>query len=187
MEDNKLSRHHYNKTKTTKSSDKSRKDVLLETKKQISALATSLLNQKAINRPLWSKMSLFAFSQPHLSTVTEALHTLQQIEHHSSNGVRSKKYTMKEFKVMKQESNKTFNVYRKYRIWQEKSKNGFVKQQNITEEELETLCEVTERNITTRIKGLYNIMTQVKADIEYFYTYGYIVKVEVLKVVVDKI
>ncbi len=43
------------------------------------------------------------------------------------------------------------------------------------------------RNITTPVKGLYNIKNEIKDDLDYFMTLPYVLKVDVVKVVINKI
>ena len=42
------------------------------------------------------------------------------------------------------------------------------------------------RNITTTFKGLYNIKEVIKDDLDYFMTLPYVIKVDVVQVVINK-
>ena len=43
------------------------------------------------------------------------------------------------------------------------------------------------RNITSVVKGLYNIKNVIKDDIDYFITFPYVIKVDVVQVIANKI
>ncbi len=68
---------------------------------------------------------------------------------------------------------------------------GPIKRNFINEEEYkdftDPVIKYQFRTITTPIKGMYNIMNEVKSDLEYFSGMDYIVKTDVVQIIIMKL
>ena len=79
-----------------------------------------------------------------------------------------KQFTIKELKAMKKVDAGNFIVYRKFRVYTESAALK-VNEKVLTEAETLALCDISERNITSKIRGKHQIMDQIQEDINYFY------------------
>ena len=188
-----------------------------ELKLNLNTLALELGKQKAINKPLQNKIAKLVLGRPRKETLQEAYNNLQQIEHNFKNNktsdkerpFKNKNYTIKELKKINEEAKKTYNVFRKYvlvlrgegftavseaesdaekkalEICKDQLKRNVINQADFIEFTTETHYEF--RTLTTFVKGMYNIMNQVKEDLDYFKTYDYVIKADVVKIIVNKI
>ena len=43
------------------------------------------------------------------------------------------------------------------------------------------------RTLISMVKGMYNIMNKVKDDLEYFQQYDYVIKADVIQIIINKI
>ena len=173
-----------------------RAEDITKVKNQIRELANDLIKKKSINKPLHKLAHKQIDGRTRLETLKQTLNTLKEIDYIFSHDIQSsntdnrpmnyKQFTIKELKAMKKEDNKEYSLFRKFKIYEEsqalKEVKDTGKSSSLTEEDTLKLCQVTERNITSKVKGKYLIMDKIKQDIEYFLSFPYIVKVEVLKV-----
>jgi len=211
----KLSRHNYKKQGTNYSKNKKNKELdRTELKLKINSLALKLLDEKAINKPLANKMKKLVLKGTRQQTLQDAYNNLQQIEHNFKTGqqgnekrpLKNKNYTIKELKTLNEDAKKEYNVYRKFILIVQNSEK--VKTRLAYDEEMQILSrqladgfidedeymkfgsklkyEYEYRNITTTVKGLYNIKEVIKDDLDYFMTLPYVLKVDVVQVVINK-
>ena len=147
-------------------------------------------------------------------TLQDAYNNLQQIEHNFKTGqqgnekrpLKNKNYTIKELKTLNEDAKKEYNVYRKFILIVQNSEK--VKTRLAYDEEMQILSrqladgfidedeymkfgsklkyEYEYRNITTTVKGLYNIKEVIKDDLDYFMTLPYVLKVDVVQVVINR-
>ena len=163
-------------------------------KTKMTDLALELLQKKAINKPLHKKIQKYATGRTRLNTLQDTLNTLKEIDYNVRHDIKSpnadkrtmdyKQFTIKELKAMKKVDAGDFIVYRKFRVYTESAALK-VNEKVLTEAETLALCDISERNITSTIKGRHHIMDQIQEDINYFLSYPYIIKVEVVKVMIS--
>ena len=211
----KVSRHHYKKQATNNNRHKKNKELdRTELKIKINSLALKLLDEKAINKPLANKMKKLVLKGTRQQTLQDAYNNLQQIKHNFKTGqqgnekrpLKNKNYTIKELKTLNEDAKKEYNVYRKFILIVQNSEK--VKTRLAYDEEMQILSrqladgfidedeymkfgsklkyEYEYRNITTSVKGLYNIKEVIKDDLDYFMTLPYVLKVDVVQVVINK-
>ena len=211
----KLTRHHYKKQGTNYSRNKNNKELdRTQLKIKLNSLALKLLNEKAINKPLANKMAKLVLSRTRQETLQNAYNNLQQIEHNFKTGkhgnenrpFKNKNYTIKELKTINEDAKKEYNVYRKFILIVQNSEKD--KTRLAYDEEMQILSrqladgiideneymkfgskieyEYEYRNITSPVKGLYNIKNVIKDDLDYFMSLPYVLKVDVVKVVINK-
>jgi len=201
----KLTRHHYKKQGTNYSRNKNNKELdRTELKIKLNSLALKLLNEKAINKPLANKMAKLVLSRTRQETLQNAYNNLQQIEHNFKTGkhgnenrpFKNKNYTIKELKTINEDAKKEYNVYRKFILIVQNSEKD--KTRLAYDEEMQILSrqladgiideneymkfgskieyEYEYRNITSPVKGLYNIKNVIKDDLDYFMSLPYVLK-----------
>ena len=186
-----------------------------ELKLNLNTLALELGKQKAINKPLQNKIAKLVLGRPRKETLQEAYNNLQQIEYNFKNDklsdkerpFKNKNFTIKELKKIDEEAKKSYNVYRKFILIVENSEkdktrlayneemqilsrqlaDGFIDEDEYMKFGNKIKYEYEYRNVTTPVKGLYNIKNEIKDDLDYFMTMPYVLKVDVVKVVINKI
>ena len=211
----KVSRYNYKKQGTNYSINKKNKELdRTELKIKINSLALELLNEKAINKPLANKMKKLVLKGTRKQTLEDAFNNLQQIKYNWKTGkqgdekrpLKNKNYTIKELKTINEDAKKEYNVYRKFILVtqsseKDKTRLAYDEEMQILSRQLaEGIIDETEymnfgnkikneyeyRNITSVVKGLYNIKEVIKEDLDYFVRFPYVLKVDVVQVVINK-
>ena len=125
---------------------------------------------------------------------------------------KNTKCTIKEIKKINEEAKKPYrlknhNVFRKYVLVIDSLPDKKAKQEAqgksleicidqlqrnvINDEDFDKFTSVKNRyefrTLTTLIKGMYNIMNKVKDDLEYFKEYDYVIKVDVVQIIINRI
>ena len=129
-------------------------------------------------------------------TLEDAFNNLQQIKYNWKTGkqgdekrpLKNKNYTIKELKTLNEDAKKEYNVYRKFisvteSSEKDKTRLAYNEEMQILSRQLaEGIIDETEymnfgnkikneyeyRNITSVVKGLYNIKEVIKDDLDYF-------------------
>ena len=205
-----LSRHNYKKQGTNYSKNKKvgKELDLTELKIKLNTLALQLSKQKAINKPLARKIFQMVLKRTRRPKIEETYNSLQQIEHNLKTGKKSNgKITIKELKVIGEDAKMSYNVYRKFiliihdsekdktrlaydeemQILSRQLADGFIDDNEYMKYADKPKYKYEYRNITSVVKGLYNIKNVIKDDIDYFITFPYVIKVDVVQVIANKI
>jgi hypothetical protein len=112
-----VSRHNYKKQGTNYSKNKKvgKELDLTELKLKINTLALQLSKEKAINKPLAKKIFQMVLKRTRRPKLEETYNSLQQIDHNLKTGKKGKeKITIKELKIIGEDSKMSYNVYRKF-------------------------------------------------------------------------
>jgi hypothetical protein len=210
----KVSRYQYKKQGTNYSKRVQKELNNTELKLNLNTLALELGKQKAINKPLQKKIAKLVLGRPRKETLQEAYNNLQQIEHNFKNDklsdnerpFKNKNYTIKELKKINEDAKKEYNVYRKFILIvqnseKEKTRLAYDEEMQVLSRQLadgiideneymkfgdKIKYEYEYRNITSTVKGLYNIKEAIKDDLDYFMGLPYVLKVDVVQVVINK-
>jgi len=167
--------YYKHKKQGTKYSKRVQKELSnTELKLNLNTLALELGKQKAINKPLLNKISKLVLGRPRKETLQEAYNNLQQIEHNFKNNKTSDK-----------DKSQTGAQEKALEICDDQLKSNVINKEDYVNFTTETHYEF--RTLTTFVKGMYNIMNQVKEDLDYFKTYDYVIKADVVKIIVNKI
>ena len=206
----KVSRHKYNKQGTNYSKNKKivKELDLTDLKLKINTLALQLSKEKAINKPLAKKIFQMVLKRTRRPRLEETYNSLQQIDHNLKTGKKgNEKITIKELKVIGEDAKMSYNVYRKFIVIindSEKDKtrlayneemevlsrqlaDGFIDENEYMKYADKPKYKYEYRNITSVVKGLYNIKNVIKDDIDYFLSMPYVLKVDVVQVIANKI
>jgi hypothetical protein len=157
---------------TVKAKPTDRAKEIKNLKAKLDTLSTQLDKEKKINKPLLRDVKNLIYSNTKLPKLESTYAKLQEI---SSSQEAKKKLTKKEFKVIKDDTKTKFLVYRTYHI---------IKQ--TTDKEGNIVHKEEDSHITDYVRGKQNIKKQIKKDIQYFFTYGYVDDVKVTKVIINR-
>ena len=171
--ENKLAKYKQS-VKTTKKDQLEERNII---KSEILLLAKDLYNKNKINKPLYTKLYNISIGASRLPKLQSTLATLQEIQ--KMDQVIKKKHFNEKISDAKNEAKVVYNVYSKYLIYKSVSYDD---DGNVIQSDSES----DEANINERIIGKNNIEKSIKDNIKFYLSYPYIVRVEVLKVIVNK-
>ena len=157
-------------------------------KNDLIILGHTLFQGKQINQSLFRKIQLLTYSKTTEAKLKESIDVLKNINNQVVSGAsetrttknnNSNKFTAKEFqeikKKKKDEDNITYNVFIKYEQTIERTgDDGKTEQTNVT------------YNHTLKVKGKDNIKDDIKDLIKFILANGYVIKVNILDVIVNK-
>ena len=160
--------------KTTKKEQLQERNII---KSEILLLARDLLTKNKINKPLYTKLYNISIGASRLPKLQSTLETLQEIQ--KMDQVIKKKQFNEKIQDSKNEAKVVYNVYSKYLIYKSVAYDD---DGNVIPSDSES--DVF--NMNERITGKTNIEKSIKDNIKFYLGYPYFTRVDVIKVIVNK-